>query len=133
MQKHIGKAAAKLASAPLKVDNAESKRRSKPTATQRDKRFEREQSPEKFTYALAAYSAERRKDGWYVAKSVPTFSGEKSKWSGPFDDIENACLSIARQLFTELADRHTRSIETHAIARSDPLFGLKPTTRLRAR
>ncbi|MBZ0211042.1 MAG: hypothetical protein K8F92_15535 [Hyphomicrobium sp.] len=31
------------------------------------------------------------------------------------------------------ADRHTRSIETRAIARTDPLFGLKPTTKLRAR
>jgi hypothetical protein len=130
MQKHIGKTAAKLVNAPLKVGNADAKLSRKATDAQR---FKHEQSPEKFTYALAAHTAERRKDGWYVAKSVPTFSGEKSKWTGPFDDIENACLSIARQLFTELADRHTRSVEIHALARTDPLFGLKPTTRLRAR
>jgi len=95
--------------------------------------FKHEALPEKFTYALAAHSAERRKDGWWVAKSVPSFTNEKQKWSGPFTDVENACLSIARQLFVELADRHTRSIETHGIGRSDPLNGLKPTTKLRAR
>ncbi len=132
MQKHIGRTAAKLANAPLKVGSAEAKLSSN-TTDGKHKRFKHEQAPEKFKYALAAHTAERRKDGWYVAKSVPTFSGEKVRWSGPFGDIENACLSIARQLFTELADRHTRNIETHAIARSDPLFGLKPTTRLRAR
>jgi hypothetical protein len=71
--------------------------------------------------------------GWFVAKTVTNFAGEKPKWSGPFADIENACLSIARHLFVEVADRHTRSIEAHKIARSDPLYGLKPTTRLRPR
>ena len=64
---------------------------------------------------------------------MPSFNGEKPKWSGPFADIENACLSIARHLFVEIADRHTRSIESHKIGRTDQLYGLKPTTRLRAR
>ncbi|MBZ0211060.1 MAG: hypothetical protein K8F92_15625 [Hyphomicrobium sp.] len=118
MQKHIGKAAAKLVNAPLKTARP---------------RFNHEEAPEKFTYALAAHTAERRKDGWYVAKTMPSFANEKPKWTGPFIDIENACLSIARQLFVELADRHTRAIETHAIARTDPLYGLKPTTKLRPR
>lgn len=118
MQKHIGKAAAKLVNKPLNAQGA---------------RFKHEPAPEKFTYALAGHSAERRQDGWYVAKSVPSFANEKPKWSGPFNDIENACLSIARQLFVELADRHTHSIESYGIARSDPLFGLKPTTKLRVR
>ncbi len=120
MQKHIGKAAAKLVNAPL-------------TPARSRSNFKHEQPPEKFTYALPAYTAERRKDGWWIAKTVPTFSGEKQKWSGPFADIENAGLSIARHLFVEIADRHTRSIEAYKIARSDPLYGLKPTTRLRAR
>ena len=89
--------------------------------------------PEKFTYALGSYTAELRTAGWFVAKTVTNFAGERQKWSGPFADIENACLSIARHLFVEVADRHTRSIEAHEIARSDPLYGLKPTTRLRQR
>ena len=87
--------------------------------------------PEKFTYALASYTVERRAAGWFVAKTVTNFAGERQKWSGPFADIENACLSIARHLFVEVADRHTRSIEAHKIPRGDPLYGLKPTTRLR--
>ena len=124
MSKHIPKAAAKLVNAPLttKVDKPASR-----------PRFKHEQPPEKFTYALAACTAERRKDGWYVAKSVPSFNGEKPKWSGPFETIESACFSMARHLSVELGDRHTRSIEAHKIARNDPLYGLKPTTRLRTR
>lgn len=121
MQKHIGKAAAKLVNAPLNVGKADKK----------TQRFAA--APDKFTYALAPYTAERRKDGWYVAKSVPSFNGEKPKWSGPFETIENACLSIGRHLATEIADRHTRSIEAHKIAPANPLYGLKPPARLRAR
>ena len=89
--------------------------------------------PEKFTYALGSYTVELRPAGWFVAKTTPDFVDYMAKWSGPFADIENACLSIARHLFVEVADRHTRSIEAHKIARSDPLYGLKPTTRLRQR
>ncbi len=96
-------------------------------------RFKHAQSFEKFTYALAAYTAERRTNGWYVARTVPIFSGDKRKWSGPFETIETACLSIGRRLATEIADRHTRSIEVHKIARGDGLYGLKQTTRLRSR
>jgi hypothetical protein len=121
MSKHLPKAAAKLVNAPLPAKAA------KPPA-----RFKHEQPPEKFTYALAAYTAERRKNGWWVAKSVPSFNGEKPRWSGPFETIESACFSVARHLSVELGDRHTRSIEAHKVARGDPLYGLKPTTRLRA-
>ncbi len=121
MQKHIGKAAAKLVNAPLAAPKS-------PRVTQSFNA-----PPDKFTYALASYTAERRKDGWYVAKTIPSFNGEKPKWSGPFETIENGCLSIGRHLATEIADRHTRSIEAHKIARDSSLYGLKPTTRLRAR
>lgn len=89
--------------------------------------------PDRFTYALASYTAERRSGGWFIAKSVPSFITEKAKWVGPFETIENACLSIARHLATELADRHTRTIEAHRLRASDPLYGLKASTRLRTR
>lgn len=87
----------------------------------------------KFTYALAAYTVEIRDKGWYVAKSVPTFTGEKPDWSGPFETIETACLAIGRRLATEIADRHTRMVETYKMKAADPLYGLKKTTRLRQR
>lgn len=87
--------------------------------------------PDKLTYLLSAYTAERRKDGWYIAKSVSSFAGERPRWSGPFHSIETACLSIARHLAVEVADRHTRSIEALKLTPGSPLYGLKPTTRLR--
>lgn len=88
--------------------------------------------PAKFTYALEAWSAERRSDGWYVAPTVPR-AGMPAKWSGPFLDIENACLSIARGLCHELADRHTRHVEHYRITPTDARYGLKPTTQLSAK
>ena len=87
--------------------------------------------PEKYTYALASFSTERRPDGWYIARSKPSFVNERMTWSGPFETIETACLSIARHLAVELADRHTRIIERHKLKPGDPLYGLKTTTRLR--
>ena len=87
--------------------------------------------PEKFTYALKGYTAERRAKGWYVG---PTMTGDaKPDWCGPFATIESACLAIGRRLAVEIADRHTRSIEFHQIGRDDPLYGLKPTTRIDSR
>jgi hypothetical protein len=53
-----------------------------------------------------------------------------SHCTGPTD---KGCRTIGRHLATEIADRHTRSIEAHKIERNAPLYGLKPTTRLRAR
>ena len=97
----------------------------------RETRFKHEGPPEKFTYGLAGYTVERRACGWFIAKTLTTFAGEKPNWLRTVRGYRDACLSIARRLFVELADRHTRSIETHKIARTDPLYGLKPTTRLR--
>jgi hypothetical protein len=84
--------------------------------------------PDKFTYALPAFTVQRRKTGWWIS---PTWSaGEKPRWSGPFATIETACLSIGRRLAIEIADRHTQSIERHGLTTDHPLYGLKPTTRL---
>jgi hypothetical protein len=38
---------------------------------------------------------------------------------------------MARRLATEIADRHTRTIEGHGLKPGQPLFGLKATTRLK--
>lgn len=104
-----------------------------PLATSRDARKVESftEKPTRFTYALASYSVELRDKGWYVARSVPTFTGDKPDWSGPFETIETACLAIGRRLATEIADRHTRMVETHKMEPDDPLYGLKKTTRLR--
>jgi hypothetical protein len=89
--------------------------------------------PEKFTYALKDYTAERLKTGWWISRTWTVSAGEKPQWTGPFAAIETACLAIARRLAIELADRHTQSIEWHGLKYNDPLYGLKPTTRLRAK
>lgn len=118
MHKHVSKRAAAAVNAPLATPNEP--RKTEPAG------------PSRFTYALAAYTAERRLDGWYAARAVPSFSGQRPKWSGPFETIESACLAIGHHLATELADRHARAVETHKLKPGDPLHGLKPTTRLQA-
>lgn len=122
MQKHIGRKAAKLVNAPLRA-KPEPRKEKAPIAPAKAR-------PDKFTYALAQWSVELRPAGWFVSKTTPSFADGKPEWSGPFQTIENACLAIARRHATEIADRHTRSIEFHNIKRGDPLYGLKPETRL---
>ena len=86
--------------------------------------------PEKFTYALPAFTVQRRKSGWWIS---PTWSiGAKPQWTGPFATIETACLAIGRRLAIVIADRHTQSIERHQLTPDDALYGLKPTTRFDA-
>jgi hypothetical protein len=92
-----------------------------------------ERTPDRFTYALRQYSVELRKDGWWVTATPFAAAGDKPRWSGPFQTIETACLALARRLATEIADRHTRSIESHKLQPGDVLYGLKLSTRLRAK
>ena len=66
--------------------------------------------PEKFTYALPAFTVQRRKTGWWISPSKS--AGEKPQWTGPFATIETACLSIARK--TRNRDRRS----PHAIDRA---------------
>ena len=130
--------AATLAQAPIAVrrqlaidptDSAKSKQVAPRSKGLAPPRIDYQAKPSKFTYALARYTCERRADGWRVARTP--FSDEKPQWSEPFETIETAILAIGRRLATELADRHTRSIEGHKLTVADPLYGLKPTTRLR--
>lgn len=86
--------------------------------------------PDKFTYMLAQYTVERRATGWFFARSQPSFAETKAEWFGPYKHIENVALAIARRNATEVADRHTRSIEHHGLSKKHKLYGLKPTTVL---
>ena len=54
----------------------------------------------KFTYALKAWSVERRGAGWFVAETVVSILGNKPTWRGPFLSIENACRAIARGILS---------------------------------
>ena len=103
---------------------------SKVTAKRADKAAAPNGVPEKFTYRLATFAAERRTTGWFIAKTEPEFAGTKPEWHGPFKTIETAALAIARRHATEIADRHTRSIEHHKLDKTHNLYGLKPSTAL---
>jgi hypothetical protein len=85
--------------------------------------------PDKFTYALPAFTVQRRRTGWWISPTSKSGS-ETPRWTGPFATIETACLCIGRRLAIEIADRHTQSIERHGLTPDDALYGLKPTTRL---
>ena len=87
-------------------------------------------TPERFTYVLAQHTVERRQTGWYFTRSQPSFAGAKTEWFGPYKHIENVALAIARRNATEIADRHTRSIEHYRLDKKHKLYGLKPTTVL---
>ncbi len=87
-------------------------------------------TPDKLTYALTAFTGERRTGGWFVAQSYSPYYDEKPKWRGPFESIDTAMLSVARQLASELADRHTRDIERHQILRGSALYGLQAGLKL---
>ena len=87
-------------------------------------------APDKLTYALTGFTAERRSGGWFVAQSYSPYYDEKPKWRGPFETIDTAMLSVARQLGSELSDRHTRDIERHKILRGSALYGLSSGLKL---
>jgi hypothetical protein len=56
-------------------------------------------------YALAAWSIEKRKDGWYAYKT-PFFSDPRASELGPYSSIGSATLMIARELAREAVKRH---------------------------
>jgi hypothetical protein len=78
---------------------------------------------DRFTYALAQYTAEIRKDGWYICKTPFTSAGEKANWAGPCETIEHAARAIALRLATEIATRHTKQVDAMGLKSGDPLHG----------
>ena len=65
-------------------------KRSQPVAKAPQARFHN--APDKFTYALKDYTAERRATGWYISRTWAVSAAEKPQWVGPFATIETACL-----------------------------------------
>jgi len=80
--------------------------------------------PVQFRYLLAQWVAERRPDGWWIAKSWTSSSGEKPKWEGPFAFPQDASIAIARYLCAELSNRHQSKARFYRVKPTDPLFGL---------
>ena len=100
--------------------------RTGPTATGTAKPTAPAREPMQFRYLLAQWVAERRTDGWYIAKSWTSASGEKPKWEGPFAFPQDASIAIARYLCAELSNRHQSKARFYRVKPTDPLFGLPP-------
>jgi hypothetical protein len=58
-------------------------------------------------YALATYSIELKKDGWYFYPT-PFFSDPAATGKGPYSSIGSAALMIARALAKEAVARHQK-------------------------
>ena len=86
----------------------------------------RECGPVQFRYLIAQWVAERRTDGWYIAKTWMSASGEKPKWEGPLAFPQDASIAIARYLCAELSNRHQSKARFYRVKPTDPLFGLPP-------
>lgn len=82
--------------------------------------------PVQFRYLLAQWVAERRPDGWYIARSWTSSIGEKPKWEGPFAFPQDASIAIARYLCAELSNRHQSKARFYRVKPTYPLFGLPP-------
>lgn len=89
--------------------------------------------PVQYRYQLAQWVAERRSDGWYVARSWLAASGEKPRWEGPFPFPQEAAIAIARHLCTELSNRHQAKARFYQVKPTEPLFGLPPLPDLSTR
>jgi hypothetical protein len=61
---------------------------------------------ERFIYALAEWTVEKRADGWYFSRSANRHS--RVDWTGPYSSEASVTLMIARQLDKEITQRHGR-------------------------
>jgi hypothetical protein len=88
--------------------------------------------PEHLTYALTAYTVQRRQGAWFVTPAWSAFVGERPEWRGPFDTIEDACNIIASLSIAELRRRHGAHIVSYRLATADPLYGDRPVKKRRS-
>ena len=100
--------------------------RSNPAAAKAAKPATPVSVPVQFRYLLAQWVCERRDDGWYIAKSWISASGDKPKWEGPFAFPQDASIAIARYLCAELSNRHQSKARFNRVKPTDALFGLPP-------
>jgi hypothetical protein len=61
---------------------------------------------ERYIYALADFTVEKREEGWYFARSAQRHS--RGDWRGPYSSEASVAMMIARQLCREITERHRR-------------------------
>jgi hypothetical protein len=67
---------------------------------------------ERFIYALADWTVEKRGNGWYYAHSARRHT--KGDWKGPYSSIASVTMMIARQLGREINERYERQMRGRA-------------------
>ena len=79
----------------------------------------------RYRYRLEQYAVERLKDGWWIISDAV-------KKQGPFASAQDVCIAIARELCTELSNRHQSLATFHGVKPGDPLYGLPDAPQLYA-
>ena len=69
-------------------------------------------SAERFVYALASWTVEKRGNGWYFGRTANRHS--KDDWKGPYRSEASVTMMIARQLRREIAERHQQQLHWRA-------------------
>jgi hypothetical protein len=67
---------------------------------------------ERYIYALADWTVEKRAEGWYFARSANRHT--RGDWQGPYRSEASVAMMIARQLRREIAQRHGRQVNGRA-------------------
>ena len=67
---------------------------------------------ERFIYALADWTVEKREGGWYFSRSANYHS--KGDWKGPYGSEASVAMMIARQLRKEITERYERQTRGRA-------------------
>ncbi len=67
---------------------------------------------ERFIYALADWTVEKRAGGWYFSRS--RIRHGKDDWWGPYSSEASVAMMIARQLRREITERYKRQANGRA-------------------
>jgi hypothetical protein len=63
---------------------------------------------ERYIYALAGWTVEKRARGWYYTRSANRHS--KDDWRGPYCSESSVAMMIARELRREIVTRYERQV-----------------------
>ncbi len=67
---------------------------------------------ERFVYALSDWTVEKRKSGWYFARSARRHS--VCDWRGPYRSEASVAMMFARQLRREITERYRHQVNGRA-------------------
>ena len=69
---------------------------------------------ERYVYALASWTVEKRARGWYYTRTANRHS--KDEWRGPYCSEVSVVMMIARELRREIKIRYERQVRGNGAA-----------------